>query len=112
MKLLIQPQKGPLLSRRPRPSRHHADRRGHDDRFGKLTQSLSALYPNGIDEKRWVDGVLACKKGLGFRARCPPAPETQGRGGRGDSWASTTDSTAIRSGRPSSRSGRSDPAST
>jgi hypothetical protein len=77
---LIQPQKGPLLSRRPRPSRQHADRRGHDARFGKLTQSLSALYPNGIDEKRWVDGVLARKKGLGFRARCPPAPETQGRG--------------------------------
>jgi hypothetical protein len=63
---LIQPQKGPLLSRRPRPSRQHADRRGHDARFGKLTQSLSALYPNGIDEKRWVNGVLARKKGLGF----------------------------------------------
>jgi hypothetical protein len=63
---LIQPQKGPLLSRRPRPPRQHPGRRGHDARFGKLAQSLSALYPNGTDEKRWVDGVLARKKGLGF----------------------------------------------
>ena len=31
-----------------------------------LAQSLSALYPPGTDEKRWVDGVLARKKGLGF----------------------------------------------
>lgn len=34
--------------------------------FWKLAQSLSALYPGGSDEKRWVDGVLARKKGLGF----------------------------------------------
>jgi len=39
---------------------------GRDSRFWKLAQSLSALYPNGTDEKRWVDGVLARKKGLGF----------------------------------------------
>jgi putative DNA methylase len=39
---------------------------GNDARFWKLAQSLSALYPPGIDEKRWVDGVLARKKGLGF----------------------------------------------
>lgn len=39
---------------------------GRDGRFWKLAQSLSALYPSGIDEKRWVDGVLARKKGLGF----------------------------------------------
>ena len=39
---------------------------GKDARFWKLAQSLSALYPPGIDEKRWVDGVLARKKGLGF----------------------------------------------
>ena len=32
--------------------------------FGK--ESLSALYPAGTDEKRWVDGVLARKKGLGL----------------------------------------------
>ncbi len=39
---------------------------GSDARFWKLAQALSALYPSGSDEKRWVDGVLARKKGLGF----------------------------------------------
>lgn len=39
---------------------------GQDTRFWKLAQSLSALYPTGSDEKRWVDGVLARKKGLGM----------------------------------------------
>jgi hypothetical protein len=39
---------------------------GKQPQFWKLAQSLSALYPNGTDEKRWVDGVLARKKGLGF----------------------------------------------
>jgi putative DNA methylase len=39
---------------------------GQDARFWKLAQSLSALYPPGTDEKRWVDGVLARKKGLGL----------------------------------------------
>ena len=39
---------------------------GRDTRFWKLAQSLSALYPTGTDEKRWVDGVVARKKGLGF----------------------------------------------
>jgi hypothetical protein len=39
---------------------------GKDARFWKLAQSLSALYPAGTDEKRWVDGVLARKKGLGL----------------------------------------------
>jgi hypothetical protein len=39
---------------------------GRDARFWKLAQSLSALYPAGIDEKRWVDGVLARKKSLGL----------------------------------------------
>jgi hypothetical protein len=39
---------------------------GRDARFWKLAQSLSALYPAGTDEKRWVDGVLARKKGVGF----------------------------------------------
>ncbi|MBR8828507.1 MAG: DUF1156 domain-containing protein [Gomphosphaeria aponina SAG 52.96 = DSM 107014] len=39
---------------------------GDDQRFWTLAQSLSALYPNGTNEKRWVDGVLAKKKGLGF----------------------------------------------
>ncbi|MBI4706262.1 MAG: DUF1156 domain-containing protein [Deltaproteobacteria bacterium] len=39
---------------------------GRDGRFWKLAQSLSALYPASSVEKRWVDGVLARKKGLGF----------------------------------------------
>lgn len=39
---------------------------GRDPRFWKLAQALSALYPRGSDEKRWVDGVLARKKGFGF----------------------------------------------
>lgn len=39
---------------------------GQDASFWKLAQSLSALYPVGTDEKRWVDGVLARKKGLGL----------------------------------------------
>ncbi|OIP30656.1 MAG: hypothetical protein AUK47_24650 [Deltaproteobacteria bacterium CG2_30_63_29] len=39
---------------------------GRQAPFWKLAQSLSALYPTGSDEKRWVDGVLARKKGLGF----------------------------------------------
>jgi len=42
------------------------DGAGSDPRFWRLAQSLSALYPPGTDEKRWVDGVLARKKGLGF----------------------------------------------
>ena len=39
---------------------------GRDGRFWRLAQALSALYPTGADEKRWVDGLLARKKGLGF----------------------------------------------
>jgi len=39
---------------------------GRDGRFWKLAQALSALYPQGSDEKRWVDGVLSRKKSLGF----------------------------------------------
>jgi hypothetical protein len=39
---------------------------GKDVRFWRLAQALSALYPAGTEEKRWVDGVLAKKKGLGF----------------------------------------------
>ncbi len=42
------------------------DGAGNEARFWKLAQSLSALYPTGTEEKRWVDGVLARKKGLGF----------------------------------------------
>lgn len=39
---------------------------GRDGRFWTLAQALSALYPAGSDERRWVDGVLARKKSLGF----------------------------------------------
>ncbi len=39
---------------------------GKDARFWKLAQSLAALYPPGTDEHRWVEGVLARKKGLGL----------------------------------------------
>ena len=43
-----------------------AEGAGKDVRFWRLAQALSALYPSGSEEKRWVDGVLARKKGLGF----------------------------------------------
>jgi len=39
---------------------------GRDAGFWRLAQALSALYPSSTDEKRWVDGVLVRKKGLGF----------------------------------------------
>jgi adenine-specific DNA methylase len=39
---------------------------GSDQRFWRLAQALSALYPSGTDERRWVEGVMARKKGLGF----------------------------------------------
>lgn len=39
---------------------------GNQPQFWKLAQSLSALYPSGTDEKRWIDGVLARKKSFGF----------------------------------------------
>lgn len=42
------------------------DGAGRDARFWRLAQALSALYPLKTDEKRWVDGVLARKKGLGL----------------------------------------------
>jgi hypothetical protein len=39
---------------------------GSNPLFWRLAQAFSALYPGGTEEKRWVDGVLARKKGLGF----------------------------------------------
>jgi hypothetical protein len=39
---------------------------GQDARFWRLAQALSALFPKATEEKRWVDGLLARKKGLGF----------------------------------------------
>lgn len=42
------------------------DGAGRDGKFWRLAQALSALYPQQSDEKRWIDGVLARKKGLGL----------------------------------------------
>jgi len=42
------------------------DGAGKDPRLWRLAQALSALYPATSEEKRWVDGILARKKGLGF----------------------------------------------
>jgi putative DNA methylase len=42
------------------------DGAGRDAKFWRLAQAFSALYPTKSDEKRWVDGVLARKKGLGL----------------------------------------------
>jgi len=39
---------------------------GKHERFWRLAQALSALYPASSNEKRWVDGVLARKRGLGL----------------------------------------------
>jgi len=39
---------------------------GEQPLFWNLAQSLSALYPMGSEEKRWVDGLLVRKKGFGF----------------------------------------------
>jgi len=39
---------------------------GQDAALWRLAQAFSALYPPGTQEKRWVDGVLARKKGLGL----------------------------------------------
>lgn len=39
---------------------------GRNPLFWRLAQAMSALYPSSTDEKRWVDGVLARKKGLGL----------------------------------------------
>lgn len=39
---------------------------GGDRRFWQLAQALVALYPASTEERRWVEGVLARKKGLGL----------------------------------------------
>ena len=39
---------------------------GKDARFWKLADNLNKLYPPGTDERRWVEGLLARKKGLGL----------------------------------------------
>jgi hypothetical protein len=42
------------------------DNIGRNQLFWRLAQAFSALYPVSSEEKRWVDGVLARKKGLGL----------------------------------------------
>ncbi|RZB29405.1 MAG: hypothetical protein AEth_01222 [Candidatus Argoarchaeum ethanivorans] len=39
---------------------------GQDTRFWRLAEPLHKLYPGGTSEKRWIEGVLARKKGLGL----------------------------------------------
>lgn len=39
---------------------------GKEARFWKLADNLNKLYPTGTEERRWVEGVLARKKGLGL----------------------------------------------
>jgi DNA protecting protein DprA len=39
---------------------------GRDARFWKLADNLNKLYPPGTDERRWIESVLARKKGLGL----------------------------------------------
>lgn len=39
---------------------------GSDTRFWRLADSLLRLYPKNTEEYRWLDGLLARKKGLGF----------------------------------------------
>lgn len=42
------------------------DGAGRDERFWRLANALSALYPPSSQEKRWVDGVIARRRGLGL----------------------------------------------
>ena len=39
---------------------------GKDGRFWRLADSLNKLYPPSTEERRWIEGVLARKKGLGL----------------------------------------------
>lgn len=39
---------------------------GKEARFWKLADNLNKLYPTGTEERRWVEGVLARKRGLGL----------------------------------------------
>jgi hypothetical protein len=39
---------------------------GRDAQFWRLADALSRLYPMNSQEKRWIDGLLARKKGLGL----------------------------------------------
>jgi putative DNA methylase len=39
---------------------------GQDQRFWRLAQAFSSLYPPNSEERRWVEGVQGYKKGLGL----------------------------------------------
>lgn len=39
---------------------------GTDQRYWRLAQALSSLYPPGSEERRWVEGVQSLKKNLGL----------------------------------------------
>jgi hypothetical protein len=39
---------------------------GKDDRFWRLADALSKLYPMSSQEKKWVDGVIGRHKAMGF----------------------------------------------
>jgi len=39
---------------------------GQDQRFWRLAQAFSSLYPINSEERRWVEGVQGYKKGLGL----------------------------------------------
>lgn len=42
------------------------DENGPNPQFWRLADALLRLYPKSSDENRWLDGLLARKKGLGF----------------------------------------------
>jgi len=42
------------------------DGAGKDNRFWKLAQAMTSLYPKETDERRWVEAVQTYKKSLGF----------------------------------------------
>lgn len=42
------------------------DAAGKEPAFWRLVDTLSKLYPKGTDERRWAEGVVARKKGLGL----------------------------------------------
>ncbi|XZE56155.1 DUF1156 domain-containing protein [Planctomycetaceae bacterium SH139] len=39
---------------------------GKEARFWKLADNLNKLYPTGTEERRWIEGVLSRKRGLGL----------------------------------------------
>jgi hypothetical protein len=75
---------------------------GRDSRFWKLAQSLSALYPPGTDEKRWVNaGWTACwraRRGWGCNLLCGLRTDREGSVRDGQTQQEDTDDRAARAG--------------